>query len=220
MNPVGMDSHPQEEVPLSTLLEQLVDGADGLLSLQGLVDRTGDRGGYLLLIFLCLPFTTPVPLPGVSTVIGVVIAWIALTGLGRSHLLLPGWLGRRTLSAQRQRQVLSASRPFVRWIEKVVRPRRGGWLVGRFSRRAHALLLSFLASLLLLPLPVPFTNSLPSYAIILLSACLMERDGRLVFSAYLLSLVATLYVGAALIGGAALIQSAWDWISRGTAHFP
>lgn len=220
MNPLGMESCSQEEVPLSTLLEQLVDGADGLLSLQGLVDRTGDRGGYLLLIFLCLPFTTPVPLPGVSTVIGVVIAWIALTGLGRSNLRLPAWLGRRTVSAQRQRQVLSASRPFVRWIEKVVRPRRGGWLVGTFSRRAHALLLTVLASLLLLPIPVPFTNSLPAYAIILLSACLMERDGCLVFPAYLLSLIAALYVGAALIGGAALLQAAWDWLSSGPAPLP
>jgi len=219
MNPVGTGSFSQEEVPLSTLLKELVDGPDGLLSLQEIVDRTGDRGGYLLLIFLCLPFTTPVPLPGVSTVIGMVIAWIALTGLGGSSLRLPLWLGRRTVSAERLKQVLRASRPFVRWIEKAVRPRRGGWLGGRAVRRTHAVLLTFLAALLLLPIPVPFTNSLPGYAIILLSACLMERDGRLVLAAYLVAFFASLYVVASLIGGAALIQAAWSWISSGTPRF-
>lgn len=218
MNPDGTVALRREEVHLSTLLTDLVDEADGQLSLQDIVDRTGDRGGFLLLIFLCLPFTTPVPLPGVSTVIGIVIAWIALTCLGTSTPRLPAWLGRRTVSAERQKQVLLVSRPFVCWIEKAVRPRGGAWLTGMVGRRVHALLLTLLALLLLLPLPVPFTNSLPAYAIILLSACLMERDARLIFVGYALSLVASMYVGAALIGGAALIQAAWAWLVSGAAR--
>jgi hypothetical protein len=81
------------------------------------------------------------------------------------------------------------------------------------SRRLHALLMVWLAALLMLPLPVPFTNSLPGYSIIVVSACLMERDGRVIFVGYLISLAASVYVMAALVGGMALIEAAWRWIS-------
>lgn len=212
-NPTPDPEGEAEEPRLSELLGQLMQGKDGLLSLQQVVDRTGGRGSYLLLVFLCLPFTTPIPLPGVSTVFGIVIGWIALAGSGTRGLCLPGWLGRRSLSVERQKLVLQASRRLVGWIEKVVRPRRSQWLAGAVSRRAHGLLLAFLASLLLLPLPVPFTNSLPGYGIILTSTCLMERDGRMIFVAYLVSLLATVYVLAALIGGAELLHLAWGWLT-------
>jgi hypothetical protein len=81
------------------------------------------------------------------------------------------------------------------------------------SRRLHALLMVWLAALLMLPLPVPFTNSLPGYSIIVVSACLMERDGRVIFVGYLVSLAASVYVVAALVGGMALIEAAWRWIT-------
>lgn len=200
-----------ESERLSSLLEGVLRGVDGPLSLQSLVGRAGGRGGYLVLIFLCLPFTTPVPLPGVSTVIGVVIAWIALAGSGDGGLQLPGWLGRRQVEERLLRRVLEASRRLVGWMEKVVHPRNSAWLETSLSRRLHGLLLAAMASLLLLPLPVPFTNSLPGYSIILVSACLMERDGRLIFVGYLVCLVATAYVVGSMIGGWALIEAAWHW---------
>lgn len=212
-NPTPDPPSQAEEPRLSELLGHLLQETDDLLSLQQLVDRTGGRGSYLLLVFLCLPFTTPIPLPGVSTVFGIVIGWIALAGSGTRGFRLPGWLGRRQISAGRLQLVLRASRRLVGWIEKVVRPRRSQWLAGAVSRRAHGLLLAFLASLLLLPLPVPFTNSLPGYGIILTSTCLMERDGRMIFVAYLVSLLATAYVLAALIGGAELLHLAWGWLT-------
>lgn len=198
---------------LSALLGRMIREANDGVSLQQVVDRTGGRGAYLLLIFLCLPFTTPIPLPGVSVVFGVVIGWIAVAGSADRGLRLPDWLGRRPMPMGRQQLVLRASQRLVDWIEKVVRPRGSAWLTHPASRRAHGLLLAFLASLLLLPLPVPFTNSLPGYGIILTSACLMERDGRMIFVAYLVSLVATVYVLAVLVGGAEVIHLGWAWLT-------
>jgi hypothetical protein len=54
-----------------------------------------------------------------------------------------------------------------------------------------------------LPLPAPpffFTNSLPSYAIILLAASMMEEDGVLIWAAYALVLANIIFFG--LIAGA------------------
>lgn len=197
---------------LSALLGRVLEGVDGGLTLQEVADRTGGRGGYLLLILLCLPFTTPVPLPGVSSVFGAVILWVALASGGEGGLRLPRWLGRKVVGSDRLRGVLRASGRLLGWIEKAVKPRGNAWLVTRTSRRMHAALMVWLAVLLMLPLPVPFTNSLPGYSIILVSACLMERDGRVVFVGYLVSLVASIYVVAALVGGMALIEAGWHWI--------
>ena len=199
-------------MPLSALLGRVLEGVDGGLTLQEVADRTGGRGGYLLLILLCLPFTTPVPLPGVSSVFGAVILWVALASGGEGGLRLPGWLGRKVVGSDRLRVVLRASGRLLGWIEKAVKPRGNAWLATRTSRRLHAGLMVWLAVLLMLPLPVPFTNSLPGYSIILLSACLMERDGRVVFIGYLVSLVASIYVVAALVGGMALIEAGWHWV--------
>jgi hypothetical protein len=165
------------------------------------------------LILLCLPFTTPVPLPGVSSIFGAVILWVAFASGGQGGLRLPLWLGQKVVGSDRLRGVLRASARLLGWIEKVVKPRGHDWLGTGMSRRLHALLMVWLAALLMLPLPVPFTNSLPGYSIIVVSACLMERDGRVIFVGYLVSLAASVYVVAALVGGMALIEAAWRWIT-------
>jgi hypothetical protein len=202
-----------DTLPLSALLGRVLEGVDGGLTLQAVADRTGGRGGYLLLILLCLPFTTPVPLPGVSSIFGAVILWVAFASGGQGGLRLPRWLGQKVVGSDRLRGVLRASARLLGWIEKVVKPRGHDWLGTGMSRRLHALLMVWLAALLMLPLPVPFTNSLPGYSIIVVSACLMERDGRVIFVGYLVSLAASVYVVAALVGGMALIEAAWRWIT-------
>jgi hypothetical protein len=202
-----------DTLPLSALLGRVLEGVDGGLTLQAVADRTGGRGGYLLLILLCLPFTTPVPLPGVSSIFGAVILWVAFASGGQGGLRLPLWLGQKVVGSDRLRGVLRASARLLGWIEKVVKPRGHDWLGTGMSRRLHALLMVWLAALLMLPLPVPFTNSLPGYSIIVVSACLMERDGRVIFVGYLVSLAASVYVVAALVGGMALIEAAWRWIT-------
>lgn len=174
------------------------------------MERTGGRGCFVLIILLCLPFTTPVPLPGVSSVIGIAIAWLVFLGAGSRPARLPGWLGRRTLSSDSLKVILSVSRRLVERLERVVHPRRSEWLTTRWSRWLHAALMVLLAGLLTLPLPIPFTNAAPAYALILLSLCLMERDGRLIFLAYGVSIAAVVYVVGMMVGGVELFQWLWS----------
>lgn len=174
------------------------------------MERTGGRGRFVLIILLCLPFTTPVPLPGISSVIGIAIAWLVLLGAGNRPARLPGWLGRRTLSTESLKGILAVSRRLVERLERVVHPRRSEWLTTRWSRWMHAGLMVLLAVLLTLPLPIPFTNAAPAYALILLSLCLMERDGRLIFAAYAVSIAAVVYVVGMMVGGKELFQWLWS----------
>lgn len=196
--------------PLSVLLGRILEGAGGPVTLSALMERTGGRGRFVLIILLCLPFTTPVPLPGISSVIGIAIAWLVLLGAGNRPARLPGWLGRRTLSTESLKGILAVSRRLVERLERVVHPRRSEWLTTRWSRWMHAGLMVLLAVLLTLPLPIPFTNAAPAYALILLSLCLMERDGRLIFAAYAVSIAAVVYVVGMMVGGKELFQWLWS----------
>ena len=63
------------------------------------------------------------------------------------------------------------------------------------------LLLAFLAFLLVCPVPgvIPFTNSLPTYAIIAIAAGVMEEDGVCLLYGYALTIATWVYF--ALIAG-------------------
>ena len=71
------------------------------------------RGHNALLIFLALPFVTPVPLPGFSTPFGLVIALLGLRmALGLGLALPQRFTERKLPSAVLPRLLLSISRAF------------------------------------------------------------------------------------------------------------
>jgi hypothetical protein len=81
----------------------------------------------------------------------------------------------------------------LRWVEHWVKPRRSEWMEWRAIRCLNALVIAWLAFLLALPLPIPATNVLPAQAIVILTASMMEEDGRLIWFGYFHALVTTAY---------------------------
>jgi hypothetical protein len=57
--------------------------------------------------------------------------------------------------------------------------------------------------LLLLPLPIPFSNLIPAWAVVLLTAGMMERDGVAVLLGHCATLFAWAFVGFAWFFGMA-----------------
>ena len=185
--------------PLSEKLRQIIEAnSNGQgVTLNQLLEKTGGRGCYLVLILLSLPFILPMALPGVSTVLGLCIALLSIKLAVGATPRLPKFMGERSLSPAFQRKVLAGSVRIVGFVEKLVRPRRTQWLATRSARTVNALLLAFMALLLALPFPPfpPFTNSLPCYCIILIAASMMEKDGVAIWWAYVLCLGTTVYLG-------------------------
>lgn len=176
--------------PLSQELSELLDRVrpDERLSLNDVFLATDGRGLFLFIILLCLPFVTPVSIPGVSNVFGVILGLLGLRlALGLAPCL-PPFIGGRPLPPGFQK-VLRASTKVVRFLERWARPRRDAWLSWPVARFANGMLLTLMAILLALPLPplVPFTNTLPAYAILFLALSIMEEDGLLIWLAYALS---------------------------------
>ena len=55
--------------------------------------------------------------------------------------------------------------------------------------------------LLLLPLPIPFTNTIPAWAVVLLAAGMMQRDGLLVLLGHCMTLASWAFIALCWLPG-------------------
>jgi hypothetical protein len=169
------------------------------------------RAYSFVLLLVALPFCTPVPLPGLSTPFGLVIAFIGL----RIACGLHPWLPERMLALRLPpkwlpRMFRAVERP-VRWLERVLRPSLSVLVKKGLARQLHGAMILVCGLLLLLPLPVPFTNFFPAVAIALLACAMMESDGRFSIAGAAFFLAALAYFGLLVFGGAALASGINAW---------
>lgn len=214
--PAAFSPAPPAARPLSVELAQLRAAfAEHPVTTRELIAVLGGRAYALLMILFALPFTVPLSIPGLSTPLGLIIAIIAVQlAFGR----LP-WLPRRLLDAKLPpkffAKLVAASARVVRWLEKFLHPRLLALTATGWVRALHLFGICAAALLLALPLPIPFTNTVPGWAILLFACGLMERDGGFVIAGYAV-LTATVVFFALL--GSAVTESLlhmWHWIVPG-----
>ena len=193
------------------------DSGLGKLTINHLLERTEGRGLYLVVMLLSLPFIVPVAIPGVSTVLGLIIALLSFRLALRLPPHLPKFMGERPLPPQLEKKILGGSVKFLRFVERLVKPRRTQWMSSRVAVSANALLMTLMGLLLALPFPPlpPLTNSLPCYPLILVAASMMEEDGALIWVAYAVSLGTTIY----LVIIASVLEHAVVKIYHSLAHW-
>lgn len=182
------------------------------LTLRDVIHALGGRAYSLLLILLALPFITPIPLPGLSTPFGLAIGLIALRLVLGQRPFLPKKLQRREIPAGFFEKLVKVAAGVIRFLEKFLRPRLAIITEFGWTRQVHALLMLLAALALLLPLPIPFTNSFPAWVVLLMAGGLLERDGLVVILAYVVFAAGIAYF--VLLGEAAaqIIESIRQWL--------
>lgn len=161
----------------------LIDGKS--VTLRDLIGRIGEQGFLLLCALLTLPFLLPVSIPGVSTVFGIAILLISLAITLNRLPWLPSKILDRELEAEKLVPVLEKGVKIVSRIDPFVQPRLLMFSTGAVINRFNGAVLMFSALLLMLPLGfIPFSNTLPGVAILLMSIGMMQRDGALVVAGY------------------------------------
>lgn len=177
----GEPAGDQEHKPISQLLEELGDGADGVVEMDAVVDHFGRRAFGALLFIFAIPNLLPLP-PGSTTVLGLPLVLIApQLALGVPNLWLPRALGRRGLRRSELKKLFARPLPRLKKIERLLAPRQG-WVFGPVGDRVIGLVCAILA--LVLILPIPFGNILPTLTIAALSLALAQRDGLLALIGY------------------------------------
>lgn len=170
------------------------------------------RGYVLLIMFLSLPFCQPLPLLGLSTPLGLIIAIIG----GRLAMGQKPWLPQKLLDTKLPpklfKKVFELTRKIVSWFERLLRPRLL-WVTSTPRReRAHAVSIVINAFLLLLPIFLPFSNVIPAWAILLLAGGMLERDGKFILAGHLATLGGIIYFAASAGGIWIALEKAYHFI--------
>lgn len=200
------------DVPLGVALRRLITQIEGdHITLRELLTLIGEQGILLLCVVLTLPFLLPVSIPGVSTLFGIVIILLGISLVLNRLPWIPKRLMDRPISNAHLIPTLEKGVDLFARIERWMRPRLTKVTQGAFVNRLNGSALSAGGVLLLFPLSfVPFSNTLPAVAILLLALGMLQRDGYFIIGGYVALVLTVLYFGGlallVLLGGQSLFQ--------------
>jgi hypothetical protein len=189
------------EVGTRALLDSIAAGdQDETLRLGELFQGLGDRAFGMLLIAATAPAF--IPIPGLAGALsGPLVMLVGVQILLRLRQpWLPGFVARRGPSRSTMARLRDLLAPWLRRLERLVRPRLTVMLDHWALDVVTGLLVLVLG--LLLSLPIPFTNYILAGLLLLFALALLERDGALMLVAWGAGLAAIASFGA--LSGTAL----------------
>lgn len=180
---------------LRTTLERTAEAIGGkAVTLREILALIGEQGLLLMCAVLTIPFLLPVSIPGVSTVFGLAIILISIGVTANRAPWLPRQIMDRPIDAEKLVPTLRKGADIVRRIEAVIRPRLTALTGSAAINRFNGLMLILGGVLLMFPLGlVPFSNTLPAFAILFLCIGMSQRDGLFVLAGYAATLATIVY---------------------------
>jgi hypothetical protein len=198
---------------LSEVIQHLITSF-GLrpVNLREVIGVLQGRAYNLLMLLLSLPFLLPIPIPGLSTVLGLVIALIALRLTLGQKPWLPARLLDRELPPKFFPTLLTGARRVLRFLEVMLKPRLLWLTASAPLLQLHASIILIAAFVLLLPLP-PGTNFPPALCIVIMAGGLLERDGRFILAGYVAFALNGVFFTLFAVYGQRLYQSLVTWFT-------
>lgn len=196
-----------EDKSISDRLDQLVSEAPGeTVTLDWVLAQLHERAFGLFLLILALPCCIPF-LYGVPQIVSLPLMFVAAQiCLGRRVPWLPAKLGARRVSRSALANLSARARPWLRRIQALSRPRLTALTRAPMDRVVGLALLLFSASIMV---PLPGTNTVPGFAVVIVSMGLLQRDGILVI---LGSVLGTAWIASLVFAGATIVSLIRAWI--------
>lgn len=189
---IGKDYPPTR---LSDDLRCILDHARGKpITLQKIIEALHGRGLDILILILALPFCIPIPLLGLSTPFGLALMFLGLRISLRKRPWLPRRLLQREIPYPTLTKIIQAALTVTTRLEKVLRPRFKFFKRWETFSALSGLIITSSAFLLMLPLPIPLTNTLPAISIVLTATGMIEEDGAVIVAGYLMAVISWLYI--------------------------
>src|SRR5690606_31835881 len=96
--------------------------------------------------------------------------------------------------------------------ERLLRPRLLWVTCSPRRQQLHGVPIVICALMLLLPLPVPFSNVVPAWGVMLVAGGLLERDGGFILAGYVAAMVTIVFFGLIAIFGVEAVDFVWRWM--------
>ena len=198
---------------LSTDLRELLREAAGRSTTLGELERMlKGRGFGMFLLLLALPFTFPIAIPGLSVPFGLVIMLIGLRLAAGQKPWLPAFILRREISYALLEKTVGIGLKLAVKMERVVKPRMH--FLQRWPGMLNLIGLGIASGGLLLSLPlpplIPFSNTIPAFAVLFLTAGMIERDGLLVLVGHIVNIAAWIYFSVMFAAAGKGLAQLWQ----------
>ncbi|MBW4678664.1 MAG: exopolysaccharide biosynthesis protein [Microcoleus vaginatus WJT46-NPBG5] len=172
---------------IESLLKRLSEKS---LTLADIITETKERGFSLVIGLLALPFLFPMP-PGLTAVLGIgSLLLAAQMALGRRTPWLPKKVAQFQFPHAFVLLLLKNLKKITRILEKITKRRLPRIADNPRVWQINGICIAWLT--LLLMLPIPFTNPIPTIGILLFVVATLESDGLLICISYILTLLITL----------------------------
>ena len=194
-----MDAQSFDEMPISRRLFQLAEDAEGgTVTLNWILAQLHERAFGLFLLVLALPCCIPI-LYGIPQIVALPLMFVSgQILLGSTSPWFPGRLGAREVSKVNLESLAARAKPWLEKVEALSRPRLGVLTRPPVDRIIGVALVLFSASILV---PLPGTNTVPGFAVVLVSMGFLQRDGILVIAG---SVLGTVWIATLIFAGATL----------------
>lgn len=202
-----MAANSAEAIAISQRLSQLAADADGeTVTLDWILSQLHERAFGLFLLVLALPCCIPF-LYGIPQIVALPLMFVSGQILfARQAPWLPDRLATRSVSKAGLENLAERAGPWLRRIEAISRPRIAALTRAPMDRVVGAALVLFSASILV---PLPGTNTVPGFAVVVVAMGLLQRDGILVVLGMVLG---TTWIATLLFAGVTLVSLIRGWM--------
>lgn len=168
------------------------------VNVQAILDHFHERGIGFILIFFAAPMALPLPVPpGVNILLATPLLLLtAHQALGAKTLYMPEKIKRKDVAKDK---LISLSENLISWmekLEKLIKPRLA-WITGPKWSQFFGVLAFVMA--LTVCIPVPLTNTVPSFGITLMAIGFMMRDGLAIIAGALIGMAWICLLASAVI---------------------
>jgi hypothetical protein len=186
---------PVAQPRTSEILARLAaeDNGDSI-TIGKIVDALYDRSFGVVIILFALPNT----IFPVAWVLGTPILLLAIQmAFGQQRPWLPEFMRRQSFSRETFAKIVSYVVHYLSKIEAYLKPR---WEFLTTNRMERVIGIYMTIVTIILLVPVPFGNALPSFGLAIMAAGLLEKDGLAIVVGALVGVAGTIYVFA-FMGG-------------------
>lgn len=163
------------------------------VTLNEIVAILGSSSNYVIILFLVTPFLQPIPLFGLSTVNGLLILSSSILIVMKKPFFLPTFAKRQIIKGTTLRKICRTLLSLFETTKKWLR-RRGRFMSKHILMRwMNGIMVGALGLLLAVPLPLPFTNTLPALSIAAIALGALREDGVVICAGWILSLLTAIY---------------------------
>lgn len=150
------------------------------------------RGIEALLVL----FSIPIPIPGISNLFGLVLAFLGVQFAFGSKLWVPKWIAKREINSVHLNLFIEKTINALNSLHPFLHPRLTFFIQNPIMSYLNAIVICLLAFIVALPIPIPLTNLLFATPILAMALGLLNDDGLFVLIGYIIILLDFFILGS------------------------